>query len=248
MTLLPGFKPETAKKFLSKIVKTKVKNELGKSKPSNDIKHADNISRDEFKLMNFELDNIEQSMYLEPREVGFWNRYGYDPRLIWDGFMVKEDMPVLYNVYQDALDFLNVKMMESNKPLIKSVNEERVNGDLVLLKDDDIFSIGLYDGVYLNIIRDDVDVPRPDKAYNEDDVAEGEMPVIIKVKKIDPNEAKRIEYFDAFRKYKGFGDSLTLDVLVSQIPNFVNALDYFIADEESNDEEMLSEYGIDIDD
>lgn len=92
---------------------------------------------DQLKLKNFEHDNYEDSMCLEDKEIEFWNRTGYDPTLIWNGFKTKDDDEhgLLHpEIYQHGLDFLSAQMVKAGKPRIKSINEKLEKGDYLLIK------------------------------------------------------------------------------------------------------------------
>jgi hypothetical protein len=67
---------------------------------------------------------------------------------------------VHYEIYDSALNFLNEKMIASNKSRIKSINDEYKEGDLVLVKDGSNYHVGLYNGVYIQIIKSNVDIPK----------------------------------------------------------------------------------------
>lgn len=146
-TILVGFDEEIQNKILVGITKSgELKREM--------------FTSDQLKLKNFNYDDFDESMYLEELEVMFWNKTGYDPRLIWDGFKMTENNKVHYEIYQSALDFLNEKMTASNKPRIKSINDNYKAGDLVLIKDGAEYHVGAFNGVYLQIVRENVKVPK----------------------------------------------------------------------------------------
>jgi DNA polymerase elongation subunit (family B) len=131
-TLLVGFAPDVQKKILVKM-----------DKEDNLIKADFSPLLDELVLRNFDSDNFDESMHLEDLEVDFWNKTGYDPRKIWNGFKMNEEYCVHYEIYDNALIYLNEKMTISNKPRIKSINDEYKEGDLVLVKDGCDYHVGL---------------------------------------------------------------------------------------------------------
>lgn len=145
--LLSGFNPDIRKKILVKINK---KDELVKS----------TFKDDDLILRNFEHNNLGESMYLEDLEVDFWNKNGYDPRLIWEGFKMNDDYKIIYEIYENALSYVNKIKTTLNEPKIKSINDKLVDGDYVLIKDKDIFNIGMFNGVYIQIIENNVYVPK----------------------------------------------------------------------------------------
>ncbi len=145
--LLVGYDPEIRNKILVTIDKNGdlVKNEF----PSYQLE-----------LKNFDLDDYDESMHLEKLEADFWNKTGYDPRLVWSGFKLNESNKVYYEIYQNALDYLNDLMTKSNKPRIKSINSDYGEGDLVLVKDGSEYHVGAFNGVYIQIVRTNVQVPK----------------------------------------------------------------------------------------
>ena len=146
-SILVGFDPEIRDKILAKINK------------SGDLVKGEFVSK-ELELKNFDLDSFDEAMYLAPKEVIFWNRYGYDPRLVWNGFKMYENDKVYFEIYENALNYLNDLMKKANKPIIKSINDRLNDNDMVLIKNDDAYHIGLYNGVYVKIIRENIEVPK----------------------------------------------------------------------------------------
>jgi hypothetical protein len=122
-------------------------------------------------LKNFDSDDYDESMHLEEKEVAFWNDTGFDPRKVWDGFKLREDMQVNYEVYADALEFLNVKMREVGKPDIKSRNEKIDKGDYVLIKSGYEYSVGYNNGNFIEIVKADVWVPKSDVEIEREEKA-----------------------------------------------------------------------------
>ena len=158
-SLLVGFDDEVANTVLSKIVKKKVKDELGNVSTRVEVtKHSYNP--EQLILKNFDSDDYDESMYLESKEVEFWNKTGYDPRLVWNGFKMREDDKVYYEIYEGALKYLNDLMLKSGKPRIKSINETHEEGDLLLIKDGSQYHLGKFNGTYIEIIRENVNVPK----------------------------------------------------------------------------------------
>jgi len=146
-SILVGFDPEIREKILLKIDKN---NELIKNE----------FTTYELGLKNFDLDSIDEAITLEEKEVKFWNKTGYDPRLIWNGFKLSEENKIYYEIYENALDYLNDLMKKSNKQQIKSINDKYEKGDLILIKNDNNYKIGLYNGIYVKIIREDIKIPK----------------------------------------------------------------------------------------
>lgn len=131
------------------------------------IKH--DFNKEELKLMSFDYDSLEDTMYLEDLEVDYWNKTGYDPKLIWSGIKMRDDSRVVSGVYESALNYLNNIQKEKNNPLIKSVNDKLNVGDYVLLKKYYQYDIGKYDGISTNIVRKDIKIPKSeyDVEYEE---------------------------------------------------------------------------------
>ena len=161
-SLLVGFDPEIAEKIPAFIVRKKGKDEEF-------VKSM--FTRDQLVLKNFDSDDYDESMYLEEKEVAFWNDTGFDPRKVWGGFKLHEDMQVNYEVYSDALEFLNVKMREVGKPDIKSRNEKINKGDYVLIKSGYEHSIGYNNGDFIEIVKANVWVPKSDVEIKREEKA-----------------------------------------------------------------------------
>jgi len=247
-TLLVGFKPEVAKKILVKL-----------DKNGNLIKSDFNPLYNELELVNFDLDTIEDSMYLEEPEVDFWNKTGYDPRKIWNGFKMRNDYKVHYDIYENALNYLNEKMIKANKPLIKSINVEYSSGDLVLIKEDKHYHVALYNGMYLQIVRENVDIPKSsieieiDKRIEENQNKIYELKtseLLVKTDKdyeIEANIKKRMEYFIQFKQKYKIPLTATMEQVFSEIENAQDAFEDFIYEIENETEKNVNEY-LDIDD
>jgi hypothetical protein len=256
-SLLVGFEPEIQKKILVKIAqKDNAKTNVSKG----DLIKA-GFTPDDLELKNFNSDDYAESMYLEEMEVDFWNKTGYDPRKIWNGFKMREDYGVYYEIYDDALEFLNKKMKESGKPEIKSINDAYGDGDLVLIKDGSEYHLGAYNGTYLQIVREDVKVPKHQIEIDQDNrrienerkleelranelTTKSDRDVFL-----DAQQAKQIKYFSAFKQQFNIPLTLTMNELFSEVPNAKDAFNDFIAESDGMlDEEALEYSGIDNDD
>lgn len=180
--LLDGFDPEVREKILVQINRKKVKDASGEKVEQTVLKKNEFLPS-QLVLKNFEHDKYEDSMYLEDKEVEFWNKTGYNPKLIWDGFKtIDDDKHGLLHpeIYQEALDHLSDAMIKAKKPRIKSINEELAKGDYVLIKnyskiDGHVndkyiykigkykyvnkYDIGYYNGDFVEILKEDVSVP-----------------------------------------------------------------------------------------
>jgi len=209
-SLIVGFNPEIRDKILVKINR---KGELVKNE----------FTSKQLELMNFDLDDFDEAMTLESKEVAFWNRYGYDPRLIWNGFKVRDDDRVYYEIYDGALEYLNGLMEKSNKPLIKSINDKYGKGDYVLIKDGSEYRVGLFNGVYMEIVRDNVQVPKSkieleldEKMREEEEKIKRLQKSTIISNKIDAvEEENRKMYlekaFNDFKKQFGWDMNMTIE-------------------------------------
>lgn len=163
-TLLMGFDVDVRKKILVKL-----------DKKTGELK-KEMFLNDQLVLKNFEDDTFDESMHMEKMEVLFWNKTGYDPRLVWNGFKTYDDYEhtIYYEIYDNALNHLNDLMKKNNKPLIKSINDNYISGDLVLIKDGSKYHIGAYNGTYLQIVRNDVAVPKSQIELELDKIREEE--------------------------------------------------------------------------
>jgi len=249
-SLISGFDPEIAEKILVKIIK--------KGENKGDLQ-KEMFTSEQLELKNYDLDDLDESMYLEEKEVDFWNKTGYDPRLVWDGFKMHDDNKVHYEIYDNALQFLNNKMNEIGKPNIKSINDDYDDGDLVLIKDGSKYHVGAYNGVYMQIVRPDVDIPKSDVEIEIDRKRELEQEKIdaLKVNELttksdkdiflESQAKKREGYFKIFKVKHGFPDTTTMEVLFAEIPKSDLAFDDFVHEQETAVDERVSEY-LDADD
>jgi len=245
-TLLVGFESDVADRILVKI-----------NRNGDLIKSEFNPLKNELELKSFDLDDFEESLYLEKSEVDFWNKTGYDPRKVWNGFKMFDDYKVHYEIYENALNYLNEKMKKANKNLIKSINDNYNIGDYVLVKNGKQYNIAKYNGIYLQTIRYDVEVPKSqieielDKRYEEnkkpiDNLKESELDKTDRELFLEKQLNKRLELFMKFKQKYGIPLSATMETVFSQIENSEMAFNDFV-NENSNDNELDDEY-IDVDD
>jgi DNA polymerase elongation subunit (family B) len=127
-SLLIGFPEEVQNTILKDVVRNKKTKNF-------DLAQREYYTESQLVLKNFVKDGIEESMYLEELELDLWNKTGRDPKLIFDEFLLHNDYD-LYGVaeYKLILDKLNKKRIETNKPIVKSIDDVRFDGDLVLNK------------------------------------------------------------------------------------------------------------------
>jgi len=204
------------------------------------IKNDINPIKDDIKLRNFDNDDLNESMFLEKMEVDFWNKTGYDPRLIWNGFKMHENYKVHYEIYDNALKYLNDKMIKANKSKIKSINSNYDNGDLVLIKDDDKYHLGLYNGIFLKIVRNNVDIPKSDfeleldrirKENQKKNLDNLEVFDIIDRAKKESNEReleKTKQYFLDFKKDFNLSEEYTMEKLFNEVENAKDAFETYV--------------------
>lgn len=238
-TILVGFEPEIRMKILVKINK---KGEL--------VKNQFNPLHDNLNLRNFNSDDFDESMYLEELEVDFWNKTGYDPRIIWNGFKMRDDYKIYYEIYDDALNYLNEKMTAINKPKIKSINSEYKEGDLVLIKDGSEYHVGLYNGIYIQIVRNNVDIPKSKLELELDKIREENQrkndenlesyKIISKSDKeiyYESRENKIEVYFEDFKKKFNISADYTMEKLFSEIEEAKETFDIYVDGREFNEAE-----------
>ena len=219
--ILVGFDPEVRKKILVKINK---KGDLVKGE----------FTTKELELRNFDLDDFDAAMHLEPKEVDFWNKFGYDPRLIWDGFKMNDDNKLYFEIYENALKHLNGLIEETNKPPIKSINDKYNKGDMVLIKDNTEYHVGLFNGIYIKIIRENVKVPKSQIEIELDNKKIEEEKKIQKLKSHTKKSEKEIyfeqqkkndeEAFELFKETFKIPPEMTYEMVLEQYGDDLNEM------------------------
>ena len=281
--LLVGFEPETAKNFLSKIVTVKTKiiveepivEESVESKSDKPKKpkvkkpKTETVKEIKFEqadsallnleLKNFDLNDFDESMYLEELEVNFWNKTGYDPRKIWNGFKMFNDNKIYYEIYDNALKYLNGLMIANNKSKIKSINDEHEKSDLILIKNGDEYNVGVFNGVFIEIIKENVVIPKGEIELEFDKKEEEKAKIFkeIELEQTEKNEEKksleilknkRTKYFKRFKKRFKIAENITIEKLLKTDDAALDDLDLYIKQMEGMEEEEANEYlGFDID-
>lgn len=144
--LLTGFHPDIQSTLLKDIVRDKAtKKDI--------LQEREYYTESQLKLMGFEKDNIQDSMYLEDLELDFWNRTGRNPDIIFDKYMLpNEDSLNGVIEYKNILNKLNKNRDGVNKPFIKSIDDKFKEGDLVLKKNNNLFTIHKSEKGYLKEI------------------------------------------------------------------------------------------------
>jgi len=243
-TILVGFDPEIRKKILVTINK---KGDL--------VLNDFNPLYDNNKLINFDSDDFDESMQLEELEIDFWNKTGYDPRKIWNGFKMPSEHPVYFEIYENALNFLNEKMRNANKPEIKSINDDYKKDDLVLIKDGNEYHLGLYNDVYIQIIRSKIDIPKSeieialDKKRQENEAKLEELrasELSINTNEVIEDEMSEEEkLFTKFKKKHKIPAKMTMLEVFSEFENSSYAFEDFVNEEKESVSEEIEE---DVDD
>lgn len=243
--LLVGFDPEIQTKLLAKIVKDK------KTKESNLKCGGENYASFQLELRNFDLNDYEESMHLEEKEVEFWNKTGYDPRKIWNGFKMYDDNKVYYEIYEHALNYLNDKMIAVNKPKIKSINEEYGEDDLILIKYGDEYTVGKHNGVFIETIKT-VEIPKCEvelellRKLTEEEERLKNLEIVLatkseKDKEIEMTRFKREKYFDSFKKRFKIPEDMTMETLLREETTAEEMLDFYVAQMEGEEEDEEAE-------
>lgn len=248
--LLDGFDESVRDKILVKIERKKVKDANGK-KIENVLLKKNIFKSGELSLKNFNHDQFEESMFLEEKEIRFWNRSGYDPKKVWNKFSVNEN-ELTPEIYQFALDYISDKMIKTGKPPVKSVNDELKMGDYVLLKNYREYSLGYHNGEYIEILRTNLDIPKSPKEIElETEILESEDK-LRKLKIFDfelPSELidkiekkRRMEsHLIDFKKLHNIDESIPNEDLFS-IPNFEIAFNDYVSQKEVKEVEYDEEY------
>lgn len=204
LPLLQAFDDDVAEKILVGIKKNRYKDELGNKKVRIElIKNV--IPSNELKMTTKILDSVEDAMKLEKSEILFWNKTGYNPDLIWKNYIV-DDNTLRYDIYQNALNYLNDMMIKSGKKPIKKIDDKRVEGDLILIKHANDFSLGFYNGKYVEIVRDSVEIPNLDVISVDDDSIDFEDEFKLKFKLNQSINLKELidANDDLMKEYKNF--------------------------------------------
>ena len=228
-SLLVGFDLETQKKILVK------------SKNGELVKEM--FTNDQLVLKNFDLDDYDESMTLENMEVDFWNKTGYDPRLIWNGFKMCDNIEsrIHYEIYDNALKYLNDLMSKSKKEKIKSINDNLEKNDLVLIKNYDTYLVGKQKDLFIEIIKENVQIPKCEIEIELDrikKVKEKELNDLKETTKVmekdkaeldNENEVKLLEeYFIEFKQNFNINMDWTMDYLFSVVEEAKMGFEAFV--------------------
>jgi ribosomal protein L21E len=166
---------------------------------------------------------------------------------------MRDDYKIHYEIYEGALEYLNEKMRAQGKPEIKSINYDYQKGDLVLIKDNTKYHVGAFNGVYIQIVRSDVDIPKSetelelDRRRQENEKKGEELKSTELTSETDAEEfqkaqlKKREKYFEDFKKAFNLDNTITLEMVYSDTEAF-GALETFVSSQEKKIVDEASEY------
>jgi DNA polymerase elongation subunit (family B) len=101
-------------------------------------------------LRSFEDDNLEESMYLEELELDLWNKTGRDPRKIFNGFKLVNEYDLKgVEEYQNMLNKINIARDKKGDKLLKAIDDKYEEGDLVLKKFKNKYTVHRIENGYL---------------------------------------------------------------------------------------------------
>lgn len=234
---LIGFDEEVRKRIPAKIKREKKINKFGvKVEHEELIKNT--FTEEETKLKNFDLDDLDESLYLEPKEITFWNKYGYNPYKIWDGIKVKPN-ELKYDQYLLVFEYVNRKIKEKTGKELKKIDDVLEENDLVLMKEDDQYHLGKYDGTVTKIIRYDIDIPVEIRGKNKTPKDEETDKKIEDLRPVQTEEDDKLnEYFVKFKErfnVEGQLDELKMNEFFGVIPEARGAFEKFINEEKNTE-------------
>ncbi len=150
-SILEGFEPNIRKMILI-------------SNPAN----REYFSPSELELKSFPADDLEGSLVLEDMELEFWNRTGLKPSNIWDGYKLPEPKALdEIDEYYEKINWINAQFKERNDPrVVKSVNDEIGEGDLVLYKNFNIYDLYRKVENKFILVRGNMFLPQNEKEYD----------------------------------------------------------------------------------
>ena len=160
---------------------------------------------------------------------------------------MSENCKVYYEIYEGALKYLNDLMLKKNMPLIKSINDNYDKDDFVLIKDGSHYHVGVFNGIYIQIIRENVEVPKSgielelDKKRAEQEEKRKNLEITlgvetVKDKYLKAQILKRKNYFEDFKEEFGIPVNVTMEKLFAEVPNAADTFDDYINNMEINQE------------
>ena len=206
--LLLGFDPKIQDKILVKIER---KIENGKLREEL-VPNENFFTEKQLELKDYNLDDLDESMYMGDKERVFWNDTGYSPWKIWDGFKEDNERKIYYEeIYLHALNYLNKKMEDSGKrKRIKAIDDKLEKNDLFLIKNKNIYQLGFFNGEFTEIIKD-VNIPKSEieiKLENEKNKKEAKEKMI---KMLEKDQQEKLKYFKQFRVELKILDTISMD-------------------------------------
>jgi DNA polymerase elongation subunit (family B) len=106
----------------------------------------------DLKLYCHEKDNIEESMFLEQKEIEFWQKTGFNPYLITDVFKLPEGVDLMYNEYAKVINYINNKLQPMGKVAV-DVNSDPIEDNFMVIKKGNDYEIHLYKEGYLRKVK-----------------------------------------------------------------------------------------------
>jgi DNA polymerase elongation subunit (family B) len=242
-SILVGFDPEIAPKILAKLITKK-----GADKRAPKELRLNKFTPEQLELKNFDLDSYDESMHLEPNEVQFWKKYGYDPKKVWGGYKEHEDHHVHYEFYQSALDYVNQEMKKRNLGVVKAVDDVLTKGDYVLIKYNKEYNLGFFNGEYTRIVKENITIPKTDVEIRADK-REEELALERKriqentlneekMKKLRREEKTEKNHFTIFKKRFDLGDDVTMEDLKKEMDGFDEVFEMFVKEITGGDDDI----------
>jgi DNA polymerase elongation subunit (family B) len=137
--------------FSDKIKTTLIKDVKTNRKEKRDyLEDREYYTDNEIQLRSFELDNLEESMYLEELELDLWNKTGRNPRNIFTGFKLRSENDLKgVEDYNNMLNKINISRTKKNEKLLKSIDDKYEEGDLILKKYKNKYTVHKVENGYL---------------------------------------------------------------------------------------------------
>jgi len=123
----------------------------------------------------------------------------------------------------------------------------------VLVKDGSLYHLGAYNGVFMEIIREGLDIPKSKieleldrkRAEEEEKLRNLEVTMAKETEKDKFLKAmieKRDRYFPLFLQKFGLNEQYTMEKLFAEVPEASGAFDTFVINMERSQEEEAEEY------
>jgi hypothetical protein len=137
---------------------------------------------------------------------------------------------------------------------IKSINDDYEKDDLILIKNDNEYNVGIFNGVFIKIVRENVTIPKGEIEL-EFDKKEEEKAKIIKEAELEQTEKnekkknleilkkKRVKYFERFKKRFKIDKNITINKFLETADEIAfDDLDSYIMQMEGIEEEEANKY------